>query len=308
MLLHEDNDRNGAGRCPSAYVTFVGKAAIADPQSACLRFSRSPPTYGGALHKLIRLVARRPDSGLDTGQHRTAAPCQSHFHDHARRIRPPHRVEQIHGNSGSCSFCSRRNRGRHCNAGRPSEVSSLGSLIHSSTHGFCKAIIAGESALPAGSRCAGTDGRDRSPRPVGRSRRGPPREVRTQHRHETAFGKHCQSHGPSVYKPGRVSAGRDDGACLLFRRNGGRVRHRRSAVARLRSSNSLRSSGQCVRWRRCADLAGEMRGVRREGQVRLIPADELVPGDIVLLDAGDAVSADLRLIDGSENAPQTNRC
>ncbi len=46
-------------------------------------------------------------------------------------------------------------------------------------------------------------------------------------------------------------------------------------------------------------LGGRNARVRREGQVRLIPADELVPGDIVLLDAGDAVSADLRLIDGS---------
>ena len=39
--------------------------------------------------------------------------------------------------------------------------------------------------------------------------------------------------------------------------------------------------------------------VRREGRVRLIPAEELVPGDIVLLDAGDAVSADLRLVEVS---------
>jgi P-type Ca2+ transporter type 2C len=39
--------------------------------------------------------------------------------------------------------------------------------------------------------------------------------------------------------------------------------------------------------------------VRREGRVRLVPAEELVPGDIVVLDAGDAVSADLRLIETS---------
>jgi len=42
--------------------------------------------------------------------------------------------------------------------------------------------------------------------------------------------------------------------------------------------------------------------VRRDGHVRLIPADELVPGDIVLLEAGDAVSADLRLVEASHVA------
>ena len=39
--------------------------------------------------------------------------------------------------------------------------------------------------------------------------------------------------------------------------------------------------------------------VRRDGHVRLVPAVDLVPGDIVLLDAGDAVSADLRLVEAS---------
>ncbi|MTV15480.1 cation-transporting P-type ATPase [Bradyrhizobium elkanii] len=39
--------------------------------------------------------------------------------------------------------------------------------------------------------------------------------------------------------------------------------------------------------------------VRREGRVRVVPAEELVPGDVVVLDAGDAVSADLRLIETS---------
>ncbi|MGN8543858.1 cation-translocating P-type ATPase [Bradyrhizobium sp. 13971] len=39
--------------------------------------------------------------------------------------------------------------------------------------------------------------------------------------------------------------------------------------------------------------------VRREGRVRVMPAEELVPGDVVVLDAGDAVSADLRLIETS---------
>ncbi|UPT91669.1 cation-transporting P-type ATPase [Bradyrhizobium barranii subsp. apii] len=39
--------------------------------------------------------------------------------------------------------------------------------------------------------------------------------------------------------------------------------------------------------------------VRRGGRVRVVPAEELVPGDIVVLDAGDVVSADLRLIETS---------
>jgi Ca2+-transporting ATPase len=46
-------------------------------------------------------------------------------------------------------------------------------------------------------------------------------------------------------------------------------------------------------------LGGRTARVRREGHVRLVPAEELVPGDIVLLDAGDAVSADLRLVEAS---------
>lgn len=39
--------------------------------------------------------------------------------------------------------------------------------------------------------------------------------------------------------------------------------------------------------------------VRRAGQVRTVPAEELVPGDIVLLDGGDAISADLRIVEAS---------
>jgi Ca2+-transporting ATPase len=35
--------------------------------------------------------------------------------------------------------------------------------------------------------------------------------------------------------------------------------------------------------------------VRRDGQVSVIPAEELVPGDVLLLDAGDRVAADARL-------------
>ena len=37
--------------------------------------------------------------------------------------------------------------------------------------------------------------------------------------------------------------------------------------------------------------------VRRNGVIQTLPAEQLVPGDIVLLDAGDRVPADLRLLD-----------
>ena len=39
--------------------------------------------------------------------------------------------------------------------------------------------------------------------------------------------------------------------------------------------------------------------VRRDGNVSIIPSEELVPGDIVLLEAGDAIPADLRLIEAA---------
>src|SRR5277367_1715162 len=43
-------------------------------------------------------------------------------------------------------------------------------------------------------------------------------------------------------------------------------------------------------------LSAEARAVRG-GETRLIPAEELVPGDVVLLESGDKVPADLRLTD-----------
>lgn len=42
--------------------------------------------------------------------------------------------------------------------------------------------------------------------------------------------------------------------------------------------------------------------VLRDGELTEIPAAELVPGDVVVLDAGDAVSADCRLVEVRELA------
>lgn len=42
--------------------------------------------------------------------------------------------------------------------------------------------------------------------------------------------------------------------------------------------------------------------VRRDGHVRLTPAADIVPGDIVILEAGDAVFADLRLVEAASLA------
>jgi len=47
-------------------------------------------------------------------------------------------------------------------------------------------------------------------------------------------------------------------------------------------------------------LAEVEASVRRQGREERLPAEELVPGDVVLLQGGDVVAADLRLIDVSE--------
>lgn len=43
-------------------------------------------------------------------------------------------------------------------------------------------------------------------------------------------------------------------------------------------------------------LSAEARTLRG-GEARMIPADQLVPGDIVLLESGDKIPADLRLVE-----------
>ncbi len=44
-------------------------------------------------------------------------------------------------------------------------------------------------------------------------------------------------------------------------------------------------------------LATRSSRVRRDGKPRTIPAEELVPGDIVMVESGDVVTADIRLIE-----------
>ena len=43
-------------------------------------------------------------------------------------------------------------------------------------------------------------------------------------------------------------------------------------------------------------MAAPTARVRRDGKVQTIPSRELVPGDVILVEAGDAISADARLI------------
>ena len=46
-------------------------------------------------------------------------------------------------------------------------------------------------------------------------------------------------------------------------------------------------------------LGGQIARVRRDGHTHVIPAEQLVPGDVLLLEAGDSVAADLRLVEAS---------
>jgi len=47
-------------------------------------------------------------------------------------------------------------------------------------------------------------------------------------------------------------------------------------------------------------LSGKARTLR-DGQVRIVPSEDLVPGDVVLLESGDKVPAGLRLIDATRH-------
>lgn len=48
------------------------------------------------------------------------------------------------------------------------------------------------------------------------------------------------------------------------------------------------------------EMAAPEATVLRDGSARSVPSDELVPGDVVILEAGAAIPADLRLFEGSE--------
>jgi P-type Ca2+ transporter type 2C len=50
------------------------------------------------------------------------------------------------------------------------------------------------------------------------------------------------------------------------------------------------------------ELGAPSARVRRDSHTRIIPAEQIVPGDIVVLEAGDAVSADMRLVEASNLA------
>src|SRR5690606_4098190 len=50
-------------------------------------------------------------------------------------------------------------------------------------------------------------------------------------------------------------------------------------------------------------LLGEKKArVRRDGHEQLVPAHDLVPGDLVLVEGGDSITADMRLVEASKLA------
>lgn len=48
------------------------------------------------------------------------------------------------------------------------------------------------------------------------------------------------------------------------------------------------------------DLGSMTANVQRDGDLRAVPAEDLVPGDVVVFEGGDVITADLRLLDGSK--------
>ena len=57
-----------------------------------------------------------------------------------------------------------------------------------------------------------------------------------------------------------------------------------------------RSRAPNRRWRRCARWRRHRRSVIRDGERRSVPAAEIVPGDLILIEEGDTIPADARLI------------
>src|SRR5436305_3206967 len=65
----------------------------------------------------------------------------------------------------------------------------------------------------------------------------------------------------------------------------------------MRCSASFRRARPRRHWSRSATMLSAEARTLRGGETRMIPAEQLVPGDIVLLESGDKIPADLRLID-----------
>jgi len=84
-----------------------------------------------------------------------------------------------------------------------------------------------------------------------------------------------------------------------FCRRAGRLNHHTDG--RAHKLNTGRSAGR--KGRKAIEALQKMSSpyskVRRNGRVMQIKSEEIVPGDIVLLEAGDAVPADMRIIEAS---------
>src|SRR6516165_2931199 len=72
-----------------------------------------------------------------------------------------------------------------------------------------------------------------------------------------------------------------------------------SSVRRFLASTSRKSAGILSPDSRVTTSPGTScsAGIMRGGETRMIPAEQLVPGDVVTLESGDKIPADLRLVD-----------